>query len=151
MFEGTDQWTVESHGLGSREVVTMDPENIKAVLATQFEDFGKTETFHTDWEPFLGDSIFATDGEKWQSGRKLFRPQFTRQRVSDLDCFERHSQVLLRALANGVCAENENDFVDLSKADGKKIEIYSLLLRHAFDITADFLLGDNINSLWYVL
>lgn len=126
----------------------MDPENIKAVLATQFEDFGKAEQFHTDWEPFLGDSIFATDGEQWNSGRKLFRPQFSRQRVSDLDCFERHCQALLRALANGVYPDNESEFVDLSRTDGRKIEIYSLLLRFSFDITADFLLGDNVKSLW---
>jgi len=30
--------------------MTVDPENIKAVLATQFDDFGKGEEFHAAWK-----------------------------------------------------------------------------------------------------
>jgi hypothetical protein len=35
--------------------MTLDPENIKALLATQFNDFGKGQEFHDGWEmvPFL--------------------------------------------------------------------------------------------------
>lgn len=29
--------------------MTVDPENIKAILATQFHDFGKGEEFHDAW------------------------------------------------------------------------------------------------------
>jgi hypothetical protein len=29
---------------------TVDPENIKAILATQFNDFGKGEEFHKAWD-----------------------------------------------------------------------------------------------------
>ena len=44
-------------------VMTADPENTKALLTTQFDDFGKGPKFHKEWEPFLGDGIFATDGK----------------------------------------------------------------------------------------
>jgi hypothetical protein len=29
--------------------MTVDPENIKAILATQFTDFGKGKEFHDGW------------------------------------------------------------------------------------------------------
>lgn len=30
-------------------IMTLDPENIKAILATQFNDFGKGKEFHNAW------------------------------------------------------------------------------------------------------
>lgn len=90
--------TVELTMARQRFIFTADPENIKAILATQFEDYGKGETFHEDWKEFLGDSIFTTDGEKWKTSRNLIRPQFIKSRVSDLDIFERHVSILLRQI-----------------------------------------------------
>ena len=34
---------------GVKPIMTLDPENIKAILATQFNDFGKGEEFHNAW------------------------------------------------------------------------------------------------------
>jgi len=31
-------------------ILTIDPENIKAILATQFHEFGKGSFFHEQWE-----------------------------------------------------------------------------------------------------
>ena len=87
--------TVEQNFAGRRFLFTADPENIKAMLATQFNDFGKGETFHRDWKPFLGDGIFATDGQQWQDSRALLRPQFIKSRVGDLEVLEHHTQKLL--------------------------------------------------------
>lgn len=47
-------YTIET-GIGERVIMTADPENIKAILATQFKDYGKGEQFHADWDAFLGD------------------------------------------------------------------------------------------------
>ena len=52
--------TVEQNFAGRRFLFTADPENIKAILATQFNDYGKGELFHKDWTEFLGDGIFVT-------------------------------------------------------------------------------------------
>jgi hypothetical protein len=47
------QWTMEA-GIGERVIVTAEPENIKAILANQFKEFGKGEAFHKDFYDFLG-------------------------------------------------------------------------------------------------
>lgn len=49
-------YTLEAQTAGLRIVFTADPENIKAILATQFNDFGKGEEFNKDFHEFLGDS-----------------------------------------------------------------------------------------------
>lgn len=49
-------YTAETRTFGRRIVFTADYENIKAILATQFNDYGKGENFNREWKPFLGDS-----------------------------------------------------------------------------------------------
>lgn len=87
--------TIELTLARQRYIFTADPENIKAILATQFQDYGKGEPFRKDWHDFLGDSIFTTDGETWQNSRALIRPQFIKARVSDLEIFEKHVSKLI--------------------------------------------------------
>lgn len=87
--------TIELTMARQRYIFTADPENVKAILATQFEEYGKGKTFHNAWKDFLGDSIFTTDGEKWKKSRNLIRPQFIKSRVSDLDIFEKHVNILI--------------------------------------------------------
>jgi hypothetical protein len=56
MFEkwcGPGWYTIEA-GVGQRIILTAEPENIKAILATQFKDYGKGEEFRKDWYNFLG-------------------------------------------------------------------------------------------------
>lgn len=63
--------------LGGGSIVTCDPANIKAVLATQFDDF----TFapgRQDVHPFLGAGIFTSDGNRWAAMRGRLRPWFGR-------------------------------------------------------------------------
>lgn len=47
------RWTIEA-GAGQRVILTAEPENIKAILATQFKEYGKGQQFHDDWFDFLG-------------------------------------------------------------------------------------------------
>jgi hypothetical protein len=54
---GFGRYTIESDG-AERVVLTADPDNVKAVLATQFKEFGKGEAFRLDWHDFLGDSEY---------------------------------------------------------------------------------------------
>ena len=87
--------TIELTLARQRFIFTADPENFKAILATQFQDYGKGEPFRKDWHDFLGDSIFTTDGEVWQNSRALIRPQFVKTRISDLEIFEKHVSKLI--------------------------------------------------------
>ena len=115
-----------------RVIFTADPENIKAILTTQFNDYGKGEKFHKEWEPFLGDGIFTTDGAQWHDARQLIRPMFVRERVGDLDLFETHVQKMISLVGPG---------------DGRMVRIDELLFRFSLDAVTDYLLGNSVGSL----
>ncbi len=147
IFTQADSWTAESRLMNRRLIFTADPENIKAILATQFGDFGKGQPFHEEWKDFLGDSIFTTDGDLWHGSRQLIRPQFIKDRVSDLHCFELHMETLFRAMANGGALNGENQHVDLEKGSGRVLDISDLFFRYTLDCATDFLLGKDVKSL----
>jgi hypothetical protein len=52
-------YTVEAVTIGARLVFTADEENVKAILATQFQDYGKGPQFRKEWKEFLGLSMFS--------------------------------------------------------------------------------------------
>ncbi|KAF8853365.1 putative cytochrome 52A4 [Acephala macrosclerotiorum] len=139
---GTLNYTVEAVPAGRRVLFTADPENIKAILATQFTDYGKGEPFHREWKDFLGDSIFVTDLEQWHNSRQLIRPQFIKDRVSDLEVFERHVQVLMRKIDGASWGGNEK-----VRGMGKEFDICDLFFRYTLDAATDFLLGRSVGSL----
>lgn len=125
--------TREATTLGARIIFTADEENIKAILAQQFGDYGKGENFRAEWKHFLGLSIFTTDGDLWHNSRQLLRPQFIKDRVSDLQKFEHHVQILLPLLAG-----NHN---------GAEVHVDDLFFRLSLDAATDFLLGHSVDSL----
>ncbi|PNS14382.1 hypothetical protein CAC42_6895 [Sphaceloma murrayae] len=126
-------YTSELTVLGFRSILTADEENIKAILATQFADYGKGERFNRDWRDFLGDSIFTTDGRQWHDSRALIRPQFIKDRLSDLHVFEEHLQVMLPQMRG--------------KTPGSTINFTELLFRYTLDSATHFLLGESTESL----
>ncbi|GAW19911.1 hypothetical protein ANO14919_094040 [Xylariales sp. No.14919] len=140
-------YNVESRILGLRIIFTADPENIKAILATQFSDYGKGEPFHREWKEFLGDSIFVTDGQAWHASRQLLRPQFSRERISHLHTFEAHLETLFKAIANGGALDGPYQDVDIEAGNGKPLEISDLFFRYTLDVSTSFLLGKDVQSL----
>ncbi|KAL7628783.1 hypothetical protein AAE478_000298 [Parahypoxylon ruwenzoriense] len=147
MMQDVPEYTGETYILGYRGIITADPENIKAILATQFQEFGKGERFHEQWHEFLGDSIFTTDGQLWRESRQLLRPQFSRERISDLHCFESHLETFFKAIANGGVLNGETQHVDIEVGNGKPFDISELLFRYTLDVATDFLLGMDVQSL----
>ncbi|KAJ5189608.1 Cytochrome P450 [Penicillium cf. griseofulvum] len=123
-------------GISTRMILTKDPENIKAVLTGQFADYGKGESFHQEWKEFLGDSIFATDGELWSRSRQLIRPMFVRDRIVDTEIFEKHVQKLIPLLGGSD-----------SPSSSKVVDVGSLFFRYTLDAATDYLLGKGTNSL----
>lgn len=123
---------VEICWLGNRRyLLTTEPEHIKTVLTSKFADFGKGPDFHRLWQPFLGDSIFTTDGKAWQDNRSLIRPMFMKDRVRDLANFGKWTDVMLSKLP----------------APGVTVDIMDLFYRMTLDVTTEFLLGTSVNSL----
>jgi hypothetical protein len=53
---------------GMTFTTTMDPENIKAILATNFKDFGIGHRLPV-FGPLFGSGIFTTDGAQWEHSR----------------------------------------------------------------------------------
>ena len=143
--------TAETRLMGRRILFTIDPENIKAILATQFGDFGKGAPFHREWKDFLGDSIFTTDGALWHGSRQLIRPQFIKDRVSDLHTFEKHMHDLFRTIANGGALDGEHQFVNMEAGNGRRVDIADLFFRFTLDTATDFLLGQDVKSLRFVI
>ena len=123
--------TIEADLASHRWIFTADPENIKAILATQFQDYGKGRQLHDDWKPFLGDSIFTTDGQQWHDSRQLIRPQFVKNRVADLEIFEKHVGKLM----------------DKMGGRGEEVDVAALFYRFTLDSATDFLLGKSVDSL----
>lgn len=116
--------------LGSRAIHTDEPENIKALLATQFSDFSlgfRRSAFY----PLLGDGIFTLDGAGWAHSRTILRPQFTRDQVSDLDQLDVHVRRL----------------IDAFPKDKSAFDIQDLFFRLALDSATDFLFGESVESL----
>jgi cytochrome P450 len=80
---------------------------------------------------FLGDGIFNVDGQKWSESRALLRPQFHKQRVSDLHVFEDHISKMIGLLPK----------------DGRTVELMEWWLRFTLDASTNFLFGESVESL----
>ncbi|KAK9458880.1 cytochrome P450 [Lipomyces oligophaga] len=117
--------------LGTKNIVTCDPENIKAVLATNFSDFVLGQR-SVAFEPTLGRGIFTLDGTGWSHSRALLRPQFARSQVSDTAMFEQHVERLIAALP---------------RSSNVACDIQKLFFRFTLDAATDFLFGESVDSL----
>ena len=126
-----ESYTAETYVMGSnRYIITADPENVKALLATDFGSWGKGALLHDAFRMFLGDSVLSSDGEHWHGARQIMRPLFLKDRVSDLDLFERNVQRLLPRLGYG-----------------KPVEVDDLIFRYTLDAISEFLLGQRLGTL----
>lgn len=112
-------------------VITRDPENMKAVLATQFSDFA-LGTRHAHFKPLLGDGIFTLDGNGWKQSRSMLRPQFSREQVAHVQSLEPHMQRLAK---------------HIRLAKGETINIQDLFFKLTMDTATEFLFGDSVFTL----
>ena len=46
-------------------VATIEPENLKCLLASDFRSYSLTDARKKLMRPFLGEGIFTTDGKEW--------------------------------------------------------------------------------------
>lgn len=81
---------------------------------------------------FCEPGIFTTDGTMWHNSRQLIRPQFIKDRVSDLHTFEKHVSVLLPLLSN---------------SGEQPVNLVDIFFRYTLDAATDFLLGSSVQSL----
>ncbi|KAF7590701.1 hypothetical protein BBP40_002537 [Aspergillus hancockii] len=120
---------------GAREnFFTADPQNIQAMLATQFNEFGLGDMRRKVAAPMVGHGIFTSDGEAWSQSRSLLRPQFTRIQISDLDAEERHVQNALQAMPI------------ISNGWTSAVNLQTIFFRLTIDSATEFLFGQSCDS-----
>jgi hypothetical protein len=61
--------TVQYLFFGRKAIVTTEPENIKAILSSKFQDFSLGTTRKNALQPLFGDGIFNVDGPAWKVRR----------------------------------------------------------------------------------
>jgi len=118
---------------GTDVITTRNPENIKSVLATNFNDFG-LGVRHEMLGPLLGDGIFTLDGNGWKHSRTMLRPQFAREQVSHVRMLEPQVQALIK-------------HIDYYKQQGAEFDIQELFFKLTVDSATEFLFGESVNSL----
>ena len=78
----TDRHTQKLRLMGRSLVMTCEPENVKAVLATKFHDFGLGSRIGAMGR-LLGHGIFTTDGTHWEHSRASCVPFGKKFKLAD--------------------------------------------------------------------
>ncbi|KAI3618141.1 alcohol dehydrogenase [Moniliophthora roreri] len=132
-------------------IVTCEPEYIKALLATRFDEFEKGwsliyssiafsdsrvsgETTRTTFSSLLGTGVFAADGELWKFHRSITRPFFSKDRISHFDIFDRHADVAI--------AQMKKRF-----GEGYPVDFQDVVSRFTLDSATEFLFGKDVQTL----
>ncbi|KAL5321155.1 hypothetical protein ACEPPN_011967 [Leptodophora sp. 'Broadleaf-Isolate-01'] len=97
-FDSMGRYTFRISILGSTNLITAEPANVQAILASQFTDFAMGAARRTNLKLVLGRSIFAVDGKAWHSAREVVRPIFARESIADLSLLENHVQKLFTCI-----------------------------------------------------
>lgn len=116
---------------GRSNLTTMDPENIKALLATQFNDFALGTRFKAMYCT-LGAGIFTLDGAGWKHSRAMLRPQFARDQVGHVKALEPRIQAFAARVR---------------EAKGGEFDLQPLFFELTIDSATEFLFGESCESL----
>lgn len=94
--------TFSAKSLGSSSINSIEPENIKAVFSSNFNDWGVEPVRLPAQDPFCGRGFITTDGPSWEHSRSLLRPSFNRGNAVDLFTLETYlSKVIDRIPRDG--------------------------------------------------
>ncbi|KAK0489452.1 cytochrome P450 [Armillaria novae-zelandiae] len=119
-------------------IITIEPDHVKAVLATQFKDFEKGYRLSSQWGDLLGTGVFNSDGMSAHSiygyHRNMTRPFFNKDRISDFDNFERHAMESIRLIKDRL-------------EEGYPVEFQDVVSRFTLDSATEFLFGQDVGSL----
>ncbi|XP_055814393.1 cytochrome P450 704C1-like [Solanum dulcamara] len=94
------------------KIYTADPANIKYILKTNIDNYGKGWYNYNILKDLFGDGIFAVDGDKWREQRKLLSHEFSTRVLRDFSSvvFRKNVAKLAHILSE---AANSNKTVDI--------------------------------------
>jgi cytochrome P450 len=110
--------------IGAWILMTNEPENIKALLSTQFETWPIGGIRQKALIMAVGPrGIFSVNGREWQMARGMIRPSFVRNQIADLECTDRHVE----------------NFLGRIPRDGGNLDLQELLYMFTMDVSSDFM------------
>lgn len=118
---------------GKTSMMTIEPNNVKALLATQFKDFDLGPRRKGCFSPMFAHGIFSDDGERWERSRALIRPSFAREQLANVEVLERHVQVLMRRL-------------DAGDVRTQHVDLKPLFFCFTLDSSTELLFGQSVDS-----
>jgi cytochrome P450 len=142
--------TFEQRILGSRGIDTQDPQNIEAILSTQFTgmwiglaaiylchltaplEFGLGAR-EQNFRPLLGHGIFTQNGPAWRQSRDLLRPQFMRTRSEYFSEVKTIIEKLVTLLEDS--------------ASRGPVDLQPLFFSLALDVTTAVFFGKSVDSM----
>ncbi|KAK0502032.1 cytochrome P450 [Armillaria luteobubalina] len=117
--------------LSDRRAFTTEPEHIKAILATQFQDFEKGLAFAESTDALTGAGVFNSDGG---FHRTTTRPFFSKARISDFDNFDRHAVSTISQ-------------IKMRLKEGYPVDFQDAVSRFTMDSATEYLFGKDVNSI----
>lgn len=122
--------TYSLHLGGSRSLSTIEPENLKSILSTNFTSYSFGSKRNNALEPFLGASIFTLTGPDWQHSRALIRPNLAKDQFVDAEMttLEKHFGRLLSAIPR----------------DGSEIDLQPLFFAFTLNTSIELLTGQDV-------
>lgn len=130
-FSDTKAHTVVACIMGQKIFLTDDPENVKTVLATNFDAWSLGQDRIDQMTSYLGKGIFTTEGAAWKHSREMLRPCFERSQVADVSIMEKHTNRLIERIPK----------------DGTTIDLQPVFQNFTLDVATEFLFGQSTNSL----
>ncbi|KAJ7257543.1 cytochrome P450 [Mycena haematopus] len=125
--------TIMARILYDRAVFTTEPEHVKAILATEFDNYWKGPDATHAGQSLLGFGVFNTDDDMWKFHRSMSRPFFNRERISDFDLFDKHAHDTLSQMKKRL-------------AEGYAIDFQDCVSRFTLDSATEFLFGKSVDS-----
>lgn len=123
--------TIQVRNFNRDFIMTIEPENVKALLGTKFPDFGLGNLRISTMSPVFGQGIFTSDGKAWEHSRAMIRPSFTKQQVGDLSSYEHHVNNMMAHIPK----------------DGQTVDLQELFFKLTMDSATEFLFGKSTNTL----
>ncbi|KUI52588.1 Cytochrome P450 52A13 [Cytospora mali] len=114
-------------------ITTCDPDNLKAMHTTRYEDFAVDQRRELAFLPLLGrHSVLLSNGHEWERKRAMLRPSFSREQYTNTALYEKHVSRLIGAI------KESPDF---------KVNLARLFLCLTVDITSDIMFDKSIELL----
>ncbi|ETN45276.1 uncharacterized protein HMPREF1541_09107 [Cyphellophora europaea CBS 101466] len=130
--------TIRAVVLDYELLITRDPENVKAMFASQAEDFDIGKHRQKTFKSLLGHGVMTNRGQAWKHSRALVRGQFARYNVADMSLLDTHTDALLKRLGTEI---------DPQTGWTGKLDVAPLFYALTLDISTEFLLGTSTSVL----